>query len=450
MLKKFIRKVLQLDGSAQNSPANGMPIPKIISFSEHKIDADSLSFAAEKVVKRLQTAGFEAFVVGGAVRDLLLGIEPKDFDIATNAEPEEVRKLFRRSRIIGRRFQIVHVMVGPETLEVTTFRGGSVAQHNEHGRIMKDNTYGTQAEDAMRRDFTCNALYYDPQNQTIIDYHKGVADIKARKLVMIGDPAARYTEDAVRILRAARLSAKLGFSLDAKTAKPIESLAHLLKQEPPARLFDELLKLLLSGSAQPCLVKLQEFGVPSDVFPLLQAVLGEDHPNPFADIALENTDIRIKEGKSISVGFLMAALLWQPVLNKWKIYLEQGQKSVPAIIAAMNDVQDSLDNRFSIPRRFSTTMREIWLMQPQFEARVGSRPFKLLAQPRFRAAYDFLLIREQVGEVPTELGEWWTKFQHASEDDQQTMIAQVKAPVGTVKRKRRRRKPSAAKGDVSE
>lgn len=448
MLKKFIRKVLHL-GATQYAATSKTPPPQIIPYFEHGINADALNFAAEKVVKRLQNGGFDAFVVGGAVRDLLLGIEPKDFDIATNAAPEEVRKLFRRSRIIGRRFKIVHVMVGPETIEVTTFRGGVVDQHNEHGRIMKDNTYGTQAEDAMRRDFTCNALYFNPKDETIIDYNHGFADIKAKRLMMIGDPAERYKEDSVRILRAARLSAKLGFTLEVKTAKPIVSHAYLLQQEPPARLFDELLKLLLSGSAKQCLNKIQEFGVPTDVFPLLQAVLGQNHLNPFADIALHNTDMRIRAGKSVSVGFLMAALLWQPVQSKWQFYLEQGQKATPALIAAMNDVQDSLDNRFSIPRRFSATMREIWLLQPQFEVRVGVRPFKILTQARFRAAYDFLLLRIQVGEQTTELGEWWTTFQQVSVQRQQEMIVEVRQHMPPIKRKRRHRKPTAIKIESS-
>ncbi|MBP6344800.1 polynucleotide adenylyltransferase PcnB [Neisseriaceae bacterium CLB008] len=439
MIKKWMKKLFNQKVQA------GKRAPDVLPYGSHKIARDSLSFAAEKVIKRLQAEGYEAFVVGGAVRDLLLGIEPKDFDVATNAKPEEVHKVFRRSRIIGRRFKIVHVMVGPETIEVTTFRGGDVQTQNEQGRIMKDNTYGTQMEDALRRDFTCNALYYNPKTQEILDYHDGVADIKAKRLVMIGDPAERYKEDPVRIMRAARLSAKLGFTLAPKTQAPIAAQASLLAQEPPARLFDELLKLLFSGNAQACLKRLDELGVQRDVFPLLQAVLGQDENNPFVTIALESTDQRLREQKPVSVGFLLASLLWQPVYEKWQAYLAEGQKSVPALAAAMADVQDSLDHRFSVPRRFSATMREIWLMQPQFEARVGNRPFRLLAQNRFRAAYDFLLIRAQVGEVPQELADWWTQFQKANGDEQVQMIKD--APNGQTRAaapKRRRRKPSGA------
>ena len=295
MLKKWLHKVLP--GKNAKTRAH----KDVLDFSEHGIRADMLSFAAEKVVRRLHHEGFEAYVVGGAVRDLLLGIEPKDFDVATNATPEEVRKVFRRSRIIGRRFQIVHVMVGPETIEVTTFRGGGQVQQNEHGRIMKDNTYGNMEEDAMRRDFTCNALYYDPVRQKIVDFHDGVADIRARRLVMIGNPAARYQEDPVRILRAVRLSGKLGFEVDEATAEPIHGYAGRLKQEPVARLFDEIMKLLFSGHARQCLKQLHKLGVDADIHPLLTALQqsGQHKQQTIVALALNNTDERLRADKSV-------------------------------------------------------------------------------------------------------------------------------------------------------
>ncbi len=436
MLKKWYNKLFK---SKQKPSAQ----PKIYSVTEHKVTREQLSFAAEKVVKRLQEKGFEAYVVGGAIRDLLLGQDPKDFDVATSASPEEVRQLFRRSRIIGRRFKIVHVMVGPETIEVTTFRGGKVSNHNEQGRIMRDNSFGSRAEDAARRDFTCNALYYNPKDETIIDYCHGVADIKAKKLVIIGDAKERYQEDPVRILRAVRLSAKLGFTLDQRTKEPVASCTYLLKDEPQARLFDELLKLLLSGYARQALKVMQQYDLQAtEVFPLLKFVSGEGQDNPFAEITLKNTDERLQSGKHVSVGFILAALLWQPVYLAWQANRQQKQKMMPALIMAMNEVQESLDKRFAVPKRFSAMMREIWLLQPHFEMRVGNRPYRLLAQERFRAAYDFMLIRSQVGELPPELGLWWTEFQNATDDEKVQLIEKVGASqqVTANKRKRRRTK----------
>ena len=323
MLKKWLHKVLPGKQPKQ------VPVAKeILPFDRHHISADMLSFAAEKVVRRLHDEGFQAYVVGGAVRDLLLSVEPKDFDIATDATPEQVHKIFRRSRIIGRRFQIVHVMVGPETIEVTTFRGGGKVQQNAHGRIMKDNTYGSMEEDAMRRDFTCNALYYDPIKEEIVDFHHGVSDIADRKLVMIGNAAERYQEDPVRILRAVRLSGKLGFDVEENTAAPIPEQAGRLKHEPVARLFDEIMKLLFSGYARECLKRLNSLGVSDDVHPLLTALKSAAKPeNRIISLALKNTDERLRADKSVSVGFVLAAVLW-PVLNRhWQDNYEIGRAS---------------------------------------------------------------------------------------------------------------------------
>jgi len=443
MIRKLIRRVLELPSGLGRRGAK----PKIIPFAQHGVRRDRLGFAALKVTSRLQEAGFDAFVVGGAVRDLALGIDPKDFDVATSATPEEVHHLFRRSRIIGRRFRIVHVMVGPETIEVTTFRGGEVSSHNETGRIMADNTYGSQAEDAHRRDFTVNALFYNPADETIIDYHHGLKDLNAKTLVMLGQPTRRYQEDPVRMLRAVRLAAKLGFEIDEATKTPIRAHAKLLKNEPPARLFDEMLKLLHSGHAYACLKKLRDEGLSHGVFPLLDAVMDEAGSQAFIKLALDSTDQRIRQDKPVSVGFMLATLLWGQVHNRWLKRQAAGEKPISALMEAMSDVEAEQDNDFAIPRRFSTTMREIWTLQPRFDSRAGQRPFRFLEQPRFRAAYDFLALRAEVGEVPKELVKWWSDFQHADADGRLALIDAVKdeEPKSAAPRKRRRRrKPGAA------
>ena len=342
MLKKWLDKVLA--GKAAKKLGVELDQKKVISFSEHGISADMLSFAAEKVVMRLQQEGFEAYVVGGAVRDLLLGAEPKDFDVATNARPEQIRKIFRRSRIIGRRFQIVHVMIGPETIEVTTFRGNGKVQQNEHGRIMKDNTYGSMMEDAMRRDFTCNALYYEPKHQQIIDFHGGMADVRAKKLVMIGEPAARYQEDPVRVLRAVRLSGKLGFEVEEKTAEPIPQCSVRLKEEPVARLFDELMKLVFSGHARQCLLQLNRLSVSGNIHPILTAMQqsGLERGQDIVSLALRNTDERLRAGKSVSVGFVLAAVLWPQLKQRWFKYREH-QKPAAAMNSAITELREELE-----------------------------------------------------------------------------------------------------------
>lgn len=434
MLKKLWRKV-----AGKTAPAGQK---RVLPYEAHGIDADDLSYAAEQVVGRLQKAGYQAYVVGGAVRDLLLGREPKDFDVATDATPEEVRGLFHRSRIIGRRFQIVHVMVGPETIEVTTFRGGGKAVQNEHGRIMKDNHYGSMEEDAQRRDFTCNALYYDPKAREIIDFHQGVDDIRARRLVMIGNPAERYQEDPVRILRAVRLSAKLGFEVEAHTREPIARYADRLKQEPVARLFDEIMKLLFSGYSRACLAQLSHLGIEGHIHPLLDALQegGSGRPD-MVSVALKNTDERLRQDKSVSVGFVLAALLWRRLDRIWQQKRECGEKAVPALNSAIAELRDTMEKGWGVPQKFAATMREIWVLQPQFESRKGARPYRLLAQPRFRAAYDFLVIRAQLGEVPQELADWWTAFQHADETVRAEMTTAAPQNEEETAKRKRRRKP---------
>ena len=442
MLKKLWHKVV-------NKPTE--PIQKtILPFEQHHLDADDLSFAAEKVISRLQQAGFQAYVVGGAVRDLLQGIEPKDFDIATNAKPEEIRQIFRRSRVIGKRFPIVHVMIGPETIEVTTFRGGDKGLQNEQGRIMQDNTYGTLEEDAQRRDFTCNALYFDPIQREIIDFHDGVNDIAQRQLVMIGNAAERYQEDPVRILRAIRLSGKLGFEVEQHTAAPIAKYAHRLKEEPPARLFDEVMKLLFSGYARRCLEQIAHLGIDTSIHPVLDGLQqASKSKSNLANIALKNTDERLREDKSVSVGFVLAAVLWNDLNQRWQKHLQRGEKNTPALNEAIAELRETMEKGWGVPQKFAATMREIWILQPQFDNQRGARPYRLLAQPRFRAAYDFLSLRAQIGEVNQELVDWWTQFQQADETTRLEMTTSQqssRSAEGETKRKRRKprkRKPKA-------
>ncbi|QEL54661.1 polynucleotide adenylyltransferase PcnB [Chromobacterium paludis] len=439
MIRKLIRKVLELPMGKRRGKPRVYPLP------QHGVRRDQLSSAALRVTSRLQEAGYAAYVVGGAVRDLMLGVSPKDFDVATNATPEQVHHLFRRSRIIGRRFRIVHVMMGPETIEVTTFRGGSVDDTNETGRIMADNSFGSQEEDAHRRDFTVNALFYDPSDETVIDYHHGVKDLHAKKLVMIGQPARRYQEDPVRMLRAVRLAAKLGFEIDEDTKKPIRAHAHLLKKEPAARLFDEMLKLLMSGQAYACLKKLRDEGLARGVFPLLDAVMDEQGDDAFLRLSLESTDARLRADKPISVGFLLATLLWRQVNQGWQKRVAEGEKSLPALMAAIDEVESEQENDLAIPRRFSVTMREIWTLQARFDNRTGARPYRFLEQPRFRAAYDFLALRSEAGEVPRELVAWWEAFQRADGAECERLIAEAKAGGAEEPAKKRRRRRSGGR-----
>jgi poly(A) polymerase len=420
------------------------PQPKIIPFSEHGIARDAISACALRVTQTLQRHEFSAFVVGGAVRDLLLGRRPKDFDVATDATPEDVRGLFRRSRVIGRRFRLVHVMCGRETVEVSTFRGPNVMEEgdervaDEHGRILRDNVFGSQEQDATRRDFTINALFYDPASQEVWDYHDGVADLKKRRLRMIGDAEARYREDPIRMLRAVRLAASRGLEMDAATRKPIRRFVDLLAHVPPARVLDEMLKLLLSGHSAQCVEQLRNEGLHRGVLPLLEATMGQPLGQRFVMAALRSTDERMLAGKPVSPGFLFAALLWPEVLAAWRAFEEQGENSIPALYHAMERIVDAQREKLAIPHRFTADMKEIWGLQPRLLQRSGRRPYRLLEHPRFRAGYDFLLLRCASGEMAPEIGEWWTRFQHAGEAERAGMLVQEGAP-GRRRRRRKRR-----------
>jgi poly(A) polymerase len=439
VIRKFISRIL--GGKKVNA---GPSAPAIIPVSSHGITRDRISSGSRRVCETLQSHGHLAFVVGGAVRDLLIGAEPKDFDIATNATPEEIRRHFRRARIIGRRFQIVHVMIGQETLEVTTFRGALAdnVKKDAHGRVLHDNVFGSQAEDAARRDFTANALYYDPAREPVIDYHHGVGDLKQKTLRMIGEPRARYREDPVRMLRAVRLAAKLGLLIDPAASKPIREMAVLLENVPAARLFDEMLKLLTSGHAVKCITQLRDEGLHHGLLPLLDVILEQPTGEKFVMLALATTDERVRNNKSIAPSFLFATLLWHEVLAHWEKIKAGGEAKIPALYQAMDTVLDTQGEKLAITRRIVGDIKDIWSLQPRFEVRAGKRPYALLEHQRFRAGYDFLLLRAEAGEINSELAEWWTDFQNADGEQRATML--MPEPAGDKKRRRRRKKPATA------
>jgi poly(A) polymerase len=397
------------------------------------------------VVAGLQEAGYAAFVVGGAVRDLLVDLEPKDFDLATSATPEEVKGVFRRARIIGRRFRLVHVMCGQETVEVSTFRGSAAGEdedqvRDEHGRILRDNVWGSQAEDAFRRDFTINALFYDPKTQEILDYCGGFADLRKRVIRMIGKPLERYREDPVRMLRAVRLAAKVGGHIEPRTREPIRTLGELLHNVPPARLFEEMLKLLLSGHATECLLQLRNEGLHHGMLPMLDVIIEQPMGERFVMLALNRTDERVREDKPVSPAFLFAALLWHEVLAAWKRHEEDdGMKPIPALHLAMEEVVAAQIERLAIPRRYTTDMKELWALQPRLLQRSGRRPYKLLEHPRLRAGYDFLQLRCESGEVDLEVAQWWERFMRAGEEERARLLLPEQG--GTKRRRRRRRGP---------
>jgi len=436
----MIRRLL-----ARLLPGKASTRARILRPDSHPVRRTQLSRGALDVIRKLQQAGFKAFVVGGAVRDLMLGITPKDFDIATDATPEDVKPLFRRAFIIGRRFRLVHVLAGPETLEVSTFRALQTNDDaaDEHGRLLSDNLFGSQAEDALRRDFTVNALYFDPVTEEVWDYTGGVRDIKARKLRLIGNPVTRYREDPVRMLRAARLAAKLGLEIEKKTAQPIRELAPLLQNVPPARMFDEMEKILLSGHAAESVKSLRQHGLHHGVLPLLDVILEQPLGQRFIELALENTDNRVREGKSVTPAFLFAALLWHEVLAAWNIAKAAGERPTPALHVAMDRVLEQQAERLAIPRRFEATIKEIWSMQPRFEQRSGQRPFRVIEHPRFRAGFDFLWLRgksgESSGDVPaSELADWWQRFQDADHPGRERLLRPDEGP--------RKRKRSRSRG----
>jgi poly(A) polymerase len=475
--------------------------PLVIPRSEHSISRSAISPNALKVLYRLKDAGYQGFLVGGAVRDLLLGIRPKDFDVATNALPEEVRRLFRNCRLIGRRFRLAHVHFGNEIIEVATFRAAAAPERedaeeldaeadndgaradvpaaedadtgaaefvapsdSEHrafdqsGRILRDNIYGTIEEDVWRRDFAANGLYYNIDDFSIWDFVDGVSDVRARRLKLIGDPETRYREDPVRMLRAVRFAAKLDFSIEPKTEAPIRKLAYLLDGVPPARLFDECLKLFLSGFGAQSYRLLQQYGLFEHLFPMSAAAFALP-PYSYAQEMLErgliNTDERIAADKPVTPTFLFAVLLWSAVLRELNERQAGPAPDTAMLMQACDTVLRAQQSRVAIPRRFGIPMRELLMLQPRFNRRSGVKSLSLLQHPRFRAAYDFLLLRAQVGVADPELAKWWTDIQVLPQEQRMALVqARPAEPASSeseesagapARRRRRRRRGGAAR-----
>ncbi len=392
--------------------------------------------------------------MGGGVRDLMLGREPKDFDIATDAHPDEVRGLFRNCRLIGRRFRLAHVHFGREIIEVATFRAlhdddagaanGDATLDNK-GRILRDNAYGPIEEDAVRRDFTVNALYYDIADFSVLDYTGGVADLEAGLIRVIGDPERRYREDPVRMLRAIRFAAKLGMRLHPDSEAPIWNLGGLLQDIPPARLFDEVLKLLMSGQSVQTFELLRHYGLFAHLFPATELALSHEEygfPHMLVVRALENTDARIAIGKPVTPAFLYAALLWEPLRERFQPAVDQGAAEHEALQVAADEMLREQNEATSIPRRFSLPMREIWGLQSRLRQRSGKRAWRVFEHPRFRAGYDLMLLRNEAGEDLEELCEWWTRFQEVDEAEAKRMIAGSQG-AGKPRRRRPRRRRSS-------
>ncbi len=396
---------------------------------------------------RLKNAGFKGLLVGGGVRDLLLGREPKDFDVATDATPEQVEDLFRNCRLIGRRFRLAHVRFGREIIETATFRGtGDGSESDDHslndeGRVLRDNVYGSLEEDAWRRDFTINALYYNIEDFSVIDYTNGMEDLRNGVIRLIGEPEKRYREDSVRMIRAVRFAAKLGFRIHEQAEQALFEMGHLLQEVAPARLFDEVLKLLMSGVGVQTFELLRHYDLFRYLFPMTDEALAQEE-NTFPHIliarALSNTDARIAEGKPVTPAFLFAALLWDTARQRAEQIRQT--EDLPASLAlqrAAATVVSEQAGSTAVPKRFSLPMREIWSLQDRFSHRRGRRAKALLAHKRFRAAYDFMLLRVESGEAEQELADWWTLIQEVDETEQEKMFAS--GPGAGGRRKRRRR-----------
>ena len=476
MIKTLIDKLL---GKSAAAGARGKsPYGKRMELgpAEHGIDPSLVDQRAIDVVHTLKAAGYEAYIVGGAVRDLLVGLRPKDFDVATNATPEQVKALFRRAFIIGRRFRIVHVIYGRgrehEVIEVSTFRahldsaqaeqvGGNERTSKSElagmkhavdasGRVLRDNVWGSMDHDAARRDFSINAMYYDPETQIVVDYHQGIRDVKKRVLRMIGDPATRYREDPVRIIRAVRFAAKLsnlGFKLEAQTATPLKAMKKLLADVPQSRLFDEMLKLLQTGHALASIEQLKALGLEKGIYPLLDVVVASVD-QPLLHLALQDTDRRVGEGKPVAPSFLLACVLWPDVRQGWEQRRAKGAHPMPALHDAIDAAFDARIGDVSGRGKLGTDMREIWVMQPRFEKRTGNAPFSLVEQPRFRAGFDFLRLRAQTGETDLALAEWWETFSLASEGERQDMVEALRAEQGRSGRAGRVRRQAAPATDL--
>ncbi|MGH8131488.1 MAG: polynucleotide adenylyltransferase PcnB [Steroidobacteraceae bacterium] len=444
---------------------NRAPAPVIVARADHPVSRSNISSSALKVLYRLRDGGYQAFLVGGCVRDLLIGIEPKDFDVATDASPDEVRKLFRNCWLIGRRFRLAHIRFGAQIVEVATFRAAGVPMvpegddeggeaeaedgfidrvHDDRGRLLRDNVYGTIDQDVWRRDFTCNALYYNIEDFSIWDYVGGVEDIRSRTLRLIGEPETRYREDPVRMLRAVRFEAKLGFSLHPTTRAPFAKLAGLLGHIPPARLLDEFQKFFLAGFGQRSFDLLREHRLLEHLFPATAAHLAAEQDGMALRLiraGLANTDRRVAEDRPVTPMFLFAVLLFGPVSAAAQPRFETGAHPGQAIADAVDEVVTAQNLRIGIPKRFSIPMRELLALQPRFHRREGRRALGFLGHPRFRAAYDFLLLRAEAGAENSEIARWWTEIQALPHEEQLRRVGadSGEGGQGSARRRRRRR-----------
>lgn len=451
VLQKFVRKVKSLLGGSAGGVIQ--KTPRIIPASVHGIRPELVAWQAIRTCEALQRRGFKAYVVGGAVRDMLLGVKPKDFDVATDATPEEVKACQKRAIIIGRRFRLVHVIFGREVIECATFRSLDTegVRKDAAGRVISDNIFGEMWEDAARRDFTINALYYDPSTQEVLDYHNGYEDLKDKCLRIIGDPEERYREDPVRMMRAVRIAAKLGFRIDESTRRPIPKMAYLLKNVPDARLFDEIIKLLTSGHAVACVEAFRKEGLHHGLLPVLDMMNTESAGEKFMMLALERTDERINAGKKTSPAFLFATLLWPQTLRRWESFEKKGKSRAQALYEACDVVLKTQCEKLVIQRRYMADIQMIWMLQYRFERRFGKMPFAQVNHPKYRAAYDFMLLRSQNGEVPVEVVEWWKNFYEADEAGRHEMIEQAEKEArgeGSKKRSRRPKKDPTS-GDLA-
>ena len=434
------------DSHLKKSPNHGSKAPKVIARPAHNVSRDEISNAALKVLYRLHKAGYQAFLVGGGVRDAMLELHPKDFDIATNATPEEVRSLFSNCRLIGRRFRLAHVRFGREIIEVATFRAAANhadddSVHDTEGRIIRDNVYGTIDEDVWRRDFTCNALYYNIADFSIWDYTGGFEDVKSKRLVLIGDPAQRLREDPVRMLRAVRFAGKLGFTIDESVVAAMRGHTNLLTNVPAARLFDEFLKLFQSGFAEPTFNLLREHKLFGELFPATEEELSKDDDYlAFAHAALQNSDKRVAEGKSVTPMFLLGVFLWIPIKKLAAVRRsEEKMSESQSLSLASYEIVAQQQQRISVPKRFTVPMREMLSLQPRFEHIRGKRAMNLLEHRRFRAAYDFMLLQSEVGLTDESLAKFWTDVQTQSAE-QRAVSFETQSTPGKKRRPRRRRR----------
>ena len=426
--------------------------PTTYTLNELGLSSDKLDRHAVSITDRLVKAGFQAYLVGGCVRDLLLGMHPKDFDVSTNAEPEEIQALFKNCRLIGRRFRLAHIHFGRHVIEVATFRGPHIkhdkndSHAHKDGRLLRDNVYGTLEEDAWRRDFTVNALYLDPQKKTVIDYVGGIEDHQNRVLRLMGDPTTRFKEDPVRLIRAVRFKAKLNFQIDTHTAEPMKRMAPLLKDIPAARLYDEILKLFLNTQASQVFEMLRQHDLFKALFPQTELCLQKaesDSPLLLIKQAMENTEARLKNQQHVTPYFLLATLLWEPVRRLSEQNRSSFSSDTQAIHAAANEVVAHQVSRIAIPKRMTTPMREVWALQPRFHKQVGVRCLRFLEHPRFRAAYDFMLLRSQYGEVDPAIADWWTHLQTLAPAEQKLMTR----PSQFKHKKSRKKKPKPSASD---